>query len=69
MSRWFADEDAKLIARYESELMNPREALALGSISQLVMPGNLRRLLTESMDLLMRHYTPSPMAGPQREFH
>ena len=69
VSSWFADEDAKLIARYESELMNPREALALGSISQLVMPGNLRRLLTESMDLLMRHYTPSPMAGPQREFH
>ena len=68
-SRWFADEDAKLIARYESDLMNPREALALGSISQLVMPANLRRLLTESMDLLMRHYTPSPMAGPQREFH
>ena len=68
-ARWFAAEDAKLIARYERDLMNPREALALGSISQLVMPSNLRRLLTDSMDLLMRHYTPSPMAGPQREFH
>ena len=68
-SRWFAAEDAKLIERYESDLMNPREALALGSISQLVMPVDLRRLLTESMDFLMHRYTPSPMAGPQREFH
>ena len=68
-SRWFAAEDAKLIERYESDLMNPREALALGSISQLVMPVDLRRLLTESMDFLMRRYTPSAMAGPQREFH
>lgn len=68
-SRWFAAEDAKLIERYERDLMNPREALALGSISQLVMPADLRRLLTGSMDFLMRRYTPSPMAGPQREFH
>lgn len=68
-SGWFAAEDAKLIERYERDLMNPREALALGSISQLVMPVDLRRLLTESMDFLMRRYTPSPMAGPQREFH
>ena len=68
-SRWFAAEDAKLIERYERDLMNPREALALGSISQLVMPVDLRRLLTESMDFLMRRYTPGPMAGPQREFH
>ena len=68
-SRWFASEDAKLIERYERDLMNPREALALGSISQLVMPVDLRRLLTESMDFLMRRYSPGPMAGPQREFH
>ena len=68
-ARWFAAEDAKLIGRYERDLMNPREALALGSISQLVMPADLRRLLTHSMDLLMRHYAPSPMTGPQREFH
>ena len=68
-SRWFAAEDAKLIERYERDLMNPREALALGSISQLVMPVDMRRLLTESMDFLMRRYTPSPMSGPQREFH
>ena len=68
-SRWFAAEDAKLIERYEHDLMNPREALALGSISQLVMPVDLRRLLTESMDFLMRRHSPGPMAGPQREFH
>ena len=68
-SRWFAAEDARLIERYERNLMNPREALALGSISQLVMPADLRRLLTESMDFCMRHYAPAPMAGPQREFH
>ena len=68
-SRWFAAEDARLIERYEHDLMNPREALALGSISQLVMPVDLRRLLTESMDFLMRRYSPGPMAGPQREFH
>ena len=68
-SRWFAAEDARLIERYERDLMNPREALALGSISQLVMPVDLRRLLTGSMDFLMRRYTPGPMAGPQREFH
>ena len=68
-SRWFAAEDAKLIERYENDLMNPREALALGSISQLVMPADLRRLLTDSMDFLVRHYTPGPMTGPQREFH
>ena len=68
-SRWFVAEDAKLIERYESDLMNPREALALGSISQLVMPADLRRLLTDSMDFLVRHYKPGPMKGPQREFH
>ena len=68
-SRWFAAEDAGLIERYERDLMNPREALALGSISQIVMPADLRRLLTDSMDFCMRHYSPGPMAGPQREFH
>lgn len=68
-ARWFAAEDAKLVARYEAEIMNPREALSLGSISEIVMPRNLRRLLADSIGLCMRHYRPSPMAGPQREFH
>ena len=31
--------------RYEAELMNPKEALSLGSISQLVMPQDLRQTL------------------------
>ena len=69
VSRWFAAEDAKLIARYERDIMNPREALSLGSISQMVLPRDLRRLLADTMDLCMRHYEPSAMTGPQREFH
>jgi len=59
---------AELSARYEEELMNPKEALALGSVSKLVMPGNSRRVLAQNLDFLMRTYTPSPMGGVQREF-
>ena len=69
VSRWFAQEDAKLVARYERDIMNPREALSLGSISQMVLPRDLRRLLADTVDLCMRHYEPSAMTGPQREFH
>jgi acetyl-CoA carboxylase carboxyltransferase component len=66
---WLKAREAELNLRYERELMNPREALALGSISRLVDPGDLRRALGESMGFLLRHYTPSPMGGAQREFH
>jgi acetyl-CoA carboxylase carboxyltransferase component len=59
---------AKLNERYEGELMNPKEALSLGSVSRIVMPGTSRRVLAENLDFLMRTYTPSPMSGPQREF-
>jgi acetyl-CoA carboxylase carboxyltransferase component len=59
---------AALTARYEDELMNPKEALSLGSVSQVVMPGTSRRVLAENLNFLMRTYTPSPMSGPQREF-
>ena len=59
---------AKLNERYESELMNPKEALSLGSVSRIVMPGTSRRVLAENLDFLMRTYTPSAMGGPQREF-
>jgi acetyl-CoA carboxylase carboxyltransferase component len=59
---------AKLNERYESELMNPKEALSLGSVSRIVMPGTSRRVLAENLDLLMRTYTPAAMGGPQREF-
>jgi acetyl-CoA carboxylase carboxyltransferase component len=59
---------AELKERYERELMNPKEALSLGSVSRIVMPGTSRRVLAENLDFLMRTYTPSPMGGPQREF-
>ncbi|MBM4267384.1 MAG: acetyl-CoA carboxylase carboxyltransferase subunit [Deltaproteobacteria bacterium] len=59
---------AELSERYERDLMNPKEALSLGSISRIVMPGTSRRILAENLSFLMRTYTPSPMSGPQREF-
>jgi len=62
-------EEAALNLRYEKELMNPKEGLALGSISSIVMPTDLRQVLGENIAFLMRHYKPSPMSGPQREFH
>jgi methylmalonyl-CoA decarboxylase subunit alpha len=54
--------------RYEAELMNPKEALSLGSVSRIVMPGTSRRVLASNLEFLMRTYRPSPMSGPQREF-
>ena len=59
---------AELSKRYEDELMNPKEALALGSVSKVVMPGNSRKVLAKNLDFLMRTYTPSAMSGVQREF-
>ncbi|MFN8601743.1 MAG: carboxyl transferase domain-containing protein [Candidatus Binatia bacterium] len=59
---------AELSARYERDLMNPKEALSLGSISRIVMPGTSRRVLCQNLDFLMRTYKPTPMGGPQREF-
>jgi len=47
--------------------MNPNEALSLGSVSRIVMPGTSRRVLGEHLAFLMRTYQPSAMAGPQRE--
>jgi hypothetical protein len=49
--------------------MNPKEALSLGSISQIVMPSDLRKVLAENMAFHLRHYEPKPFAGIQREFH
>jgi acetyl-CoA carboxylase carboxyltransferase component len=65
---WGKAEEAHLIKRYEEELMNPNEALSLGSISQIVMPKDLRKLLCENMDFHLRHYEPGPMQAVQREF-
>jgi len=56
-----------LTERYERELLNPEEALKLGSVSSLVMPGYSRQVLGSSLHFLLRHYQPSPLAGPQRE--
>lgn len=66
---WVKTQQAELALRYEDELMNPKEALSLGSISQIAMPGDLRQVLGENMRFHLRHYQPEPMTGPQREFH
>jgi methylmalonyl-CoA decarboxylase subunit alpha len=65
------ERDAALAAisqRYELELMNPKEALALGSVSNIVMPGTSRRALAKHLTYLLRHYQAAAMTGPQREF-
>jgi len=69
VSAWVASEEAALAQRYERELMNPNEALSLGSISQLVMPEDVRQLLASNLAFHLRHYQPAPMGGVQREFH
>jgi len=66
---WVKAEEQLLAQRYERELMNPNEALSLGSISQIVMPSDLRQVLAEHMNFCLRHYQPSPLQSVQREFH
>jgi acetyl-CoA carboxylase carboxyltransferase component len=66
---WVKSEEADLAQRYERELMNPNEALSLGSISQIVMPSDLRQVLTENLDFYLRHYQAEPLQSVQREFH
>jgi acetyl-CoA carboxylase carboxyltransferase component len=58
---------AALSTRYEKELMNPKEALSLGSVSRIVMPGESRRVLATNLSYLMSKYEPSAMSGVQRE--
>ena len=67
--QWLVAEEALLAKRYEEELMNPREALSLGSVSQIVMPSDLRQVLAEHMSFHVRHYEPMPLNSVQREFH
>jgi acetyl-CoA carboxylase carboxyltransferase component len=69
VSAWVKSEEALLAERYARELMNPNEALSLGSISQIVMPSDLRRVLTENMAFYLRRYRPEPLQSVQREFH
>ena len=66
---WLKAQETEIGQRYERELMNPREALSLGSISEIVMPHDLRAVLGRNLDALLRSYVPGPMTGPQREFH
>lgn len=69
VDEWLKEQEAQFATRYEKELMNPREALSLGSISRIVLPTDMRRVLGKNLSFLMRHYQPSPMGGIQREFH
>jgi acetyl-CoA carboxylase carboxyltransferase component len=68
-AEWLKIQETSLNQRYEKELMNPKEGLALGSISSIVMPTDLRKVLGENIAFLMRHYKAGPMIAPQREFH
>ena len=69
VAAWQKQEELLLTQRYERELMNPNEALSLGSISQIVMPSDLRKVLGEQLELHLKAYKPEPMSGMQREFH
>jgi acetyl-CoA carboxylase carboxyltransferase component len=68
VGNWVKEQEGLLIKRYEKELMNPNEALSLGSISQIVMPSDLRKVLAENMAFHLEHYTPTPLNAIQREF-
>ncbi len=68
-AEWQRRQEAELAQRYEEELINPREALALGSISQLAMPSELRCALNAQLAFHLGHYVPGPMQSVQREFH
>ncbi len=68
-SEWLKAEEGEFNRRYERELMNPREALSLGSISEIVMPAEVRSVLARNLEFLLRRYTPDPWQSIQREFH
>ena len=68
-AEWAKVEEAKLVKQYEDLLMNPNEALSLGSISQITMPRDLRQILCKNMDFHLRHYKPEPFTSVQREFY
>ena len=68
-ANWLKKQETLLSQRYEAELMNPREALSLGSISQIVMPQDLRHTLGENFIRYIKAYQPKPMTAMQKEFH
>ena len=69
VATWVREQEAAFGVRYEKELMNPKEALSLGSISEIVMPTDVRASLAKSLDFYLAHYNPEPLSGVQREFH
>ena len=69
VAEWVKAQDAAFSARYEKELMNPKEALSLGSISEIVPPMDVRAALGKNLDFYLSHYTPGPLQAVQREFH
>ena len=69
MAAWIKEQDAAFGARYEKELMNPKEALSLGSISEIVPPTDVRASLAKNLDFYLSHYSPGPLQAVQREFH
>jgi acetyl-CoA carboxylase carboxyltransferase component len=69
VAEWLRAKEAEFNQRYERELMNPREALSLGSISEIVMPTDLRAVLGRHLEFLLRRYAPGPWQSLQREFH
>ncbi len=68
-AEWLKAQEAEFNLRYERELMNPREALSLGSISEIVMPFELRSVLVRNLEFMLRRYEPGPWQTIQREFH
>ena len=66
---WLKSQEVEFNQRYERELMNPREALSLGSISEIVLPTDLRSELGRHLEFLLGHYRPEPWQEVQREFH
>jgi len=69
VAEWVKAQEAEFNARYERELMNPKEALSLGSISEIVPPTDVRAALAKNLDFYLSHYTPGPLQAVQREFH
>jgi acetyl-CoA carboxylase carboxyltransferase component len=65
---WAKQQEAVLAQRYEKQLMNPNEALSLGSISQITMPSDLRKTLTGALAFHLGHYQAEPLNAVQREF-
>ena len=63
VAEWLKAEEAKFNQRYERELMNPREALSLGSISEIVMPTDLRSALGKQSRVLPAPLQARPDAG------